>query len=82
MCIKLVKKDYHYIRLHGQQNIKIETCTFKNTSLFPGKFHRKQMSPVSSKSCFKLRYGVSLKYMSSRVGPISFWKSERRQINR
>ena len=23
LCIKLVNKDYHYIRMHGQQNIKI-----------------------------------------------------------
>jgi glycine cleavage system protein P-like pyridoxal-binding family len=23
ICIKLVKKDYYYIRMHGQQNIKI-----------------------------------------------------------
>jgi len=22
ICIKLVKKDYYYIRMHGQQNIK------------------------------------------------------------
>ena len=27
-CIKLVKKDYHYVRMHGQQNIKIYNSIF------------------------------------------------------
>ena len=29
---QLVKKDYHYIRMHGQQNIKI--CTVKQVYLY------------------------------------------------
>jgi len=32
LCIKLVKNDYHYIRMHGQQNIKI--CTAKQVYLY------------------------------------------------
>jgi len=26
LCIKLLNKDYHYIRMHGQQNVKINYC--------------------------------------------------------